>query len=144
MEECQRESFRRNHPNELSDIPLSLQEHLFDMYFSNFQVILQIVPEQAFREQWRIGHGPAYSKSLCLALLGAGARYSPMKDALNPYRLPEGNSKFKERSKALLESEIRHPTICTVQTLLILAEQEASGGNEMSGSMYSGKEDINS
>ena len=139
MEDHLNENLQNRFQDELSDIPLFLQEHLLDMYFGNFQIILKIVPEQAFREQRRIGCGPAYSKSLCLALLGTGARFSPMKDSLKPFQLPEGNNVFMKRSKALLESEVRHATICTVQTLLILADLEAYRGRDLTGSMLSGK-----
>lgn len=125
--------------DELADIPLSLQEHLLDMYFSNFQMALKIVPEQVFREQKRMGQGPAYAVSLCLAMLAYGAQYSPMKDAVKPFVLPDGNTVFMERAKALLESGLRNATITTVQVLLILGDLEASRGKELSGSMYSSK-----
>ena len=121
----------------LEDISLHLQDHLLDMYFRNYQVMLKLVPEAAFREQKRIGRGPAYSVSLFLSILAGGVRYSNSPDALAKFLLPDGNTVFTERAKALLEKELRTPTITTVQSLLILAEIETARGKEMTGSMYS-------
>jgi Fungal specific transcription factor domain len=116
----------------ISESP-ELKDHLLDMYFQHFQILLKIVDEETFRA----AANP--QESLMLAMLAAGARFSNDPRLAGHYTTRNGESVFMRRSKALLESEVQHADITTVQALLILGELETSVGNEMSGCMYSGK-----
>lgn len=119
-----------------SSIPESLIDQLLDLYFQHYQTFLQIVDEKTFRAS-RASPG-TLRESLLYAMMAAGARFSPNPALKYQFTTRSGESVFARRSKALLESEIRHADMMTVQALLILGELETSAGNEMSGCMYSG------
>lgn len=121
-----------------SDIPEAVVDYLIDLYFRRFQILMEIVPEKDFMEQMRLGSGPAYRESLLLAVLAAGYRYSTQNEHTAPYMLPNGDNVFVQRATNLLESELRHSNITTVQALLILGELQTSAGNDMTGCSLAG------
>ncbi|KAB5528787.1 hypothetical protein GE09DRAFT_396062 [Coniochaeta sp. 2T2.1] len=116
--------------------PDSVVDHLLNLYFHQFQSMLKIVDEDAFNAAKLAQSGPAYRESLLLAMLAAGSRFSDDPVIRRRYFTRSGESVFVQRSKALLESEVRHADITTVQALVILGEMETSVGNDMSGCMY--------
>lgn len=123
-----------------SSITESLVDQLLDLYFRHFQTFLQIVDEKTFRTSRaaRPQSPGALRESLLYAMMAAGARFFPNPALKYQFTTRSGDCLFARRSKALLESEIGHADMMTVQALLILGELETSAGNEMSGCMYSG------
>jgi hypothetical protein len=99
---------------------------------------MKMVPEFEFRRHQKAGNGPTYRDPLLLAMLAAGLRYCSTTTINEQYVLPVGESIFAQRSKALLESELRQADITTVQALLILGELETSAGNELTACLYAG------
>ncbi|CAK7203590.1 Transcriptional activator of fatty acid utilization [Sporothrix eucalyptigena] len=125
-----------NSPVSPSTVPDTLVDELLDLYFTQFQTMLKIVDQPTFQQART---ADTCRESLVLAMMAAGARFSTDSLLETQYRVrSSGETVFARRSKQLLESEVGHADIATVQALLILGELETSAGNDMSGCMYSG------
>jgi hypothetical protein len=73
----------------------------------------------------------------CRCALGAvyAPKYHPELVTF-PRSLPEF---FGDRARALLECEFEHPTLSTIQSLVIVSNHEASRTRDIRGWLYSGK-----
>lgn len=121
---------------DLTQIPRETISHLLTLYFRRHQLLFKLVPEAAFYRDLAAGHGPSCTPSLFCAMLAAGLRYS---DKAEPFLLPNGQGDvFSNRSKELLETELRHADKRTVLTLLIVGELEGARGNDMTAYLYGG------
>lgn len=119
---------------DLTQIPREMVSHLLTLYFRRHQLLFKLVPEAAFYRDLAAGQGPSYTPSLLCAMLAAGLRYS---DKAEPFLLANGQGDvFSQRSKELLETELKHADMRTVVTLLISGELETARGNDMTAYLY--------
>ncbi|CAI7621755.1 unnamed protein product [Penicillium glandicola] len=123
-------------------VPLSLEEHLLNLYFTWQDPSFHVVDREMFdkgRMAWDAqAETPFYSEALCYAMCSLGAafetRYHPSFVTF-PKSLGEF---FGDRAKKLLEIELDSPCVATVQALVILSSHEIGVGSDTRGWLYSG------
>ncbi|CRG83993.1 Nitrogen assimilation transcription factor nit-4 [Talaromyces islandicus] len=125
------------------EIPIDLEEHLVNLYFSWHNPACRIVDRKRYEAAKEVSHSetdpsPFYSESLRNAICAIGAsfetRYHPTFVTF-PRSLMDF---FGDRAKALLEIELDHPSLATVQTLVILSSHEIGRKRDARGWLYSG------
>ncbi|KAJ5964198.1 transcriptional regulator family: Fungal Specific TF [Penicillium vulpinum] len=123
-------------------VPLSLEEHLLNLYFTWQDPSFHVVDREMF-EKGKTGwdgkeETPFYSEALCYAMCSLGAvfetRYHPSFVTF-PKSLGEF---FGDRAKEILEIELDSPSVATVQALVILSSHEIGIGSDTRGWLYSG------
>ncbi|KAJ5448256.1 Transcription factor [Penicillium cf. griseofulvum] len=125
-----------------SQVPLSLEEHLLNLYFTWQDPSFHVVDREMFERGKTAWYGkeetPFYSEALCYAMCSLGAafetRYHPSFVTF-PKSLGEF---FGDRAKELLEVELDSPCVATVQALVILSSHEIGVGSDTRGWLYSG------
>ncbi|KAJ5821553.1 uncharacterized protein N7525_010837 [Penicillium rubens] len=125
-----------------SQVPLSLEEHLLNLYFAWQDPSFHVVDRELFEKGKAAWNGkeetPFYSEALCYAMCSLGAafetRYHPSFVTF-PKSLGEF---FGDRAKELLEIELDSPCVATVQALVILSSHEIGVGSDTRGWLYSG------
>ncbi|KAJ5285519.1 hypothetical protein N7524_000825 [Penicillium chrysogenum] len=123
-------------------VPLSLEEHLLNLYFAWQDPSFHVVDRELFEKGKAAWNGkeetPFYSEALCYAMCSLGAafetRYHPSFVTF-PKSLGEF---FGDRAKELLEIELDSPCVATVQALVILSSHEIGVGSDTRGWLYSG------
>ncbi|KGO47086.1 Transcription factor, fungi [Penicillium expansum] len=123
-------------------VPLSLEEHLLNLYFTWQDPSFHVVDREMFEKGKIAWDGkeetPFYSEALCYAMCSLGAafetRYHPS-FVTYPKSLGEF---FGDRAKELLEIELDSPCVSTVQALVILSSHEIGVGSDTRGWLYSG------
>ncbi|KAL5343017.1 fungal-specific transcription factor domain-containing protein [Aspergillus crustosus] len=123
-------------------VPLALEEHLINLYFSwqdpSFHVVDRKLYQEAMAKRYDLADTPYYSESLRNAMCALGAsfetRYHPSFVTF-PKSLVDF---FADRGKALVEAELDCPCVATVQALVILSSLEVGSGREVRGWLYSG------
>ncbi|KAJ5509544.1 hypothetical protein N7527_011687, partial [Penicillium freii] len=123
-------------------VPISLKEHLLNLYFTWQDPSFHVVDREMFEKGKIAWDGrevtPFYSEALCYAMCSLGAafetRYHPSFVTF-PKSLGEF---FGDRVKELLEIELDSPCVATVQALVILSSHEIGVGSDTRGWLYSG------
>lgn len=132
---------------EASPEPGPIVTHLLDLFWKWQSCHLLVIDRAIFlrhRRLWdeRGGNGDRnfYTPCLLYAILSMASMISPDEGVRN-YSCPSGGiagEKFAKRSRALLELEMEHPTIATVQTALILGSRYGAMVENSLGWTYSG------
>ncbi|KAH7140494.1 putative fungal-specific transcription factor [Dactylonectria estremocensis] len=117
-----------------------LVQHLINLYFAWHDPSLHVVDRVAFEharaEYQQLGSDRClYSEALANAMCAVGAGLETVNH--QDYPTPLGEF-FASRSKALLEFELDHPKIATVQALAILSCYEAAQTRDSRGWLFSG------
>ncbi|KAE8423557.1 hypothetical protein BDV36DRAFT_279086 [Aspergillus pseudocaelatus] len=124
------------------DVPIVLEEHLVNLYFSWHNPSLHLVDRRLYEAAKPKCHdvldnSPFYSEALKYAMCCLGAasdsRFSPAFTTF-PKTLA---GFFRDRARHILEADLDHPTVSTVQTLVILSSHEIGNLNDSRGSLYS-------
>ncbi|KAM5380319.1 hypothetical protein ACJZ2D_003421 [Fusarium nematophilum] len=117
-----------------------LVQHLVNLYFAWHDPSLHVVDRIAFehaRAQYQhdCSDTSLYSEVLVNAMCAVGAGLEPVNHQGYPAPLGEF---FASRAKALLDLELDHPKIATVQALAILSCYEAAQTRDSRGWLFSG------
>ncbi|KAJ6071138.1 hypothetical protein N7499_009152 [Penicillium canescens] len=125
------------------DVDKDLENHLLELYFTWQNPSLYLVDSERFwkaRKEY-IHNGLVssyYSQSLVEAMCALGAAYAPKYHpelVTFPRSLPEF---FGDRARVLLECEFEHPSLSTIQSLVLVSNHEASRTRDTRGWLYSG------
>ncbi|RAK97283.1 uncharacterized protein BO80DRAFT_389884, partial [Aspergillus ibericus CBS 121593] len=124
-----------------NEIPASLQNHLIDLYFTWDQPWYPIVDETLFRESMNNG-GWYWTPLLHYSILALGSRYS---DSLEVRLVPDDPNSagqgFLTQAKDLLQSEMEHPTLVTIQALGVIGLVYIAIGKDAAGWLHHGMAD---
>ncbi|KAF2014566.1 hypothetical protein BU24DRAFT_216585 [Aaosphaeria arxii CBS 175.79] len=123
----------------IDDFVLSkVKEELIDLYFHWEQPWLQLVDEKLFRKSLQT-NGRYSSPLLVCCILAVASRYSDEADARSDPDDPStAGIVYAEAAEAMLQAEIKNPSITTVQSLGILGLYFIGIGSESIGWLYNG------
>ncbi|KAJ5091159.1 hypothetical protein NUU61_006029 [Penicillium alfredii] len=124
------------------EVPMGLEEHLINLYFSwqdpSFHVVDREMYEEAKAKRHKMEDTPFFSGALRNAMCALGSafetRFHPT-FVTYPKTLVDF---FGDRAKSLLESELDYPCVATVQAMVILSSHEIGNGKDARGWLYSG------
>ncbi|KAJ3543095.1 hypothetical protein NM208_g3760 [Fusarium decemcellulare] len=117
-----------------------LTHHLINLYFAWHDPSLHVVDRVSFEHARAEYHengtdSSLYSEVLINAMCAVGAGFGTRNHPDYPAPLGEF---FANRAKALLDLEIDHPKVATVQSLAILSSYEAAQTRDSRGWLFSG------
>ncbi|KAF9875673.1 fungal specific transcription factor [Colletotrichum karsti] len=117
-----------------------LIDHLLDLFFTWHNPSLYTVDRQLFdkaRKEYEDGNKdtPFFSPFLLNSICAVGAAFESRKHANLPNPLSE---LFASRATTLLDIELEHPKIATVQALAVLSSHEAAFTRDTQGWLFSG------
>lgn len=117
-------------------------EHIFELYWSNFDCILDFVDREAFYQAWQEGDPQYYSHPLHVAILAVGLRYC---DAARPdlkplIAGPTNESRLLVAARRLVERDLESAKgLPPIQALLLIGDAEAAIGSYQTAWMYIGR-----
>jgi hypothetical protein len=116
--------------------PKDLSEHLLDLYFSNFYVLLPIVHKKSFMQSWNKNQVPHL---LLNAIYAVASRVSSDPRVRADLSKPEtAGDVFFERARLLLDLEWDSFKLYTVQSLLLMSSHQNGALKTTRGWLYSG------
>jgi len=121
-------------------IPLDLQLHLLDLFWTWQNTWQYVVHKRAFMSEFDVGARGRYcTPLLLLAILSLSSRYSDWPEArTDPQDSNTAGEAFVQQAKQLLFHEIETPTVPTVQAAVLLALREYAVNAETSAWVYIG------
>jgi hypothetical protein len=121
-------------------IPLDLQLHLLDLFWTWQNTWQYVVHKRAFMSEFDAGTRGRYcTPLLLLAILSLSSRYSDWPEARTDPQDPNtAGEAFANQAKELLFREIETPTVPTVQAAVLLALREYAVNAETSAWVYIG------
>jgi hypothetical protein len=121
-------------------IPLDLQLHLLDLFWTWQNTWQYVVHKRAFVSEFDAGTRGRYcTPLLLLAILSLSSRYSDWPEAhTDPQDPNTAGEAFANQAKELLFHEIETPTVPTVQATVLLALREYAVNAETSAWVYIG------
>ncbi len=126
------------------DIPKPLQDYLLDMYWTYQHTVLQVIHKEAFLHDMRSGQCRYFSKALLYSIFACAARISDIPEvraltfSTSEGTEREGSYLFK-KAIVLLEEELEHAGITTIQSLQLLSVIYCAQGADTKGWMESGR-----
>ncbi|KFZ06321.1 hypothetical protein V501_07523 [Pseudogymnoascus sp. VKM F-4519 (FW-2642)] len=122
----------------LQDIPLVTREHLLDVFWSQYNVVMRVVHREAFQQGKSSRNTQVYSEFLEICMLAMGARfYEPSEPGYS-----RATSQLTERALSSVANLVADYTLeasrglPTAQGLLILADINIGNGNTSVGRYY--------
>ncbi|KAM0275984.1 hypothetical protein ACHAQH_007202 [Verticillium albo-atrum] len=115
-----------------------LQSHLVDLYFTWDNPWHQVLDERRFRQDMK-RNGKCFSPLLLNSVLAMGSRYSDRVDVRSDPA--DGNTAGKPYlnvAEKLLQHELQHPRITTIQSLTILGVLYVAMGKDACGYLHQG------
>ncbi|CAI7632081.1 unnamed protein product [Penicillium pancosmium] len=142
LDSCEANSSPPYHSEPEGEVPIALERHLLDLYFSwqdpSFHVVDRSIYEEAKAKCNSLEATPFYSEALRNSMCALGSafecRYHPTMITF-PKTLVEF---FGDRAKSILETELESPSVATIQALVILSFHEIGNGKDTRGWLYSG------
>ncbi|EEU48974.1 uncharacterized protein NECHADRAFT_75680 [Fusarium vanettenii 77-13-4] len=123
---------------DVPELPTHLVDHLVETYFEWEQPWFQVVDRKLFFESRRDG-GRYFSSLLLYCILAIASRYSPLEqvrtDAQDTNTAGLG---FLQQAEALLQVDLKWPSITTIQSLTIMAIMYVAIGSDASGWLHHG------
>lgn len=121
------------YPNNSDSLLLTTLEcHLIQMYFTWQHPVFHLFSRDKFLRDLEGRSGPCFSPMLLAAVLSVGCHFSDLVDD----RTGDG---YFYQAKKHLEYEIEHPSLTTVQALVLMGTREAGCGRERgTGWLYGG------
>jgi hypothetical protein len=123
----------------MESLSKSAIDYLVGLFFTRGMMMLKFISPRQFLSEGGVDSillNRRPPSSLLLAIIAAALRYATRADVLDVCFDGDGNNVPAALAKKLLERELLHAKMSTVQALLILCEVETSSNNMMSGYMY--------
>lgn len=125
------------------DIPARLQEYLLDQYWKYQHTVLQVIHKEAFLHDMRSGQCRYFSKALLYAIFACAARISDIPDVRaltfsTDKGSDRGESYLFKKATVLVEEELEHARITTIQALQLLSVIHCSQSADTKGWIESG------
>ena len=133
----------KNDDHSNNDIPPRLQEYLLNQYWKYQHTVLQVIHKEAFLHDMRTGQCRYFSKALLYSIFACAARISDIPDvrALTT-STAEGTDREEsyliKKATVLLEEELEHAGITTIQSLQLLSVIHCVRSADTKGWMESG------
>lgn len=127
----------------IRSIPKTTHDYLMQLYWTNYNSVLQVVHQEAFENGRDTSRWTFYGGFLHICLLAVGFRYADnSRPDLKPFvsggRNPENSFHTEARQLAKCELETTGG-LTSIQALLLLADLEGTSGRDNNGWMYAGK-----
>lgn len=126
-----------------TDIPPRLQEYLLDQYWKYQHTVLQVIHKEAFLHDMISGQCRYFSKALLYSIFACAARISDIPD-VRALTVSTGDSSGRgesylfKKAIALVEEELEHAGITTIQSLQLLGVIHCCQSADTKGWMESG------
>lgn len=105
----------------LPKLPCELIDELIELYFEWEQPWFQVVNEAIFRESRKQG-GRYFTPLLLCCIIALASRYSDRPELRsNPQDPNTAGLAFLEHAEKLLQSELKYPSVTTIQALALMA-----------------------
>lgn len=126
-----------------SRIPPETQQQLLDWYWTYHHPVLQVVHKKSFIDGMATGRTQYFSELLLCCIFACGARISDRPE-FRSLSLVANDTEEDEVpalvkiATALLEIEMKRPSVTTIQSLLLLSVIDCASSNDTRGWLYTG------
>ncbi|KAF7553674.1 hypothetical protein G7Z17_g3452 [Cylindrodendrum hubeiense] len=125
------------------EVPIELEDHLENLYFSWQDPALHVVDRDMFEEakiNWRLNQEetPYYSEALQNSICSLGAAFESRHHPTFVTFPKSLSDFFADRAKALLEIELDSPSLATIQAMIMLSGHDISSKRDSRGWLYIG------
>ncbi|KAL3462317.1 fungal-specific transcription factor domain-containing protein [Aspergillus heterothallicus] len=115
-----------------------LVEHLLGLYFQWEEPWQQVVNERMFRHSMQT-NGRYFSPLLLNSILAMGSRYSDRIETRSDLGAPSTTGQiFLETAEELLQSDLKSPSLTTIQSLAVMAVTYVATGSDEAGWLHHG------
>ena len=123
----------------IRQLPLDTQNYLLELYWNNYNTVIEVVPQEAFLEGYKRGSGEYYSVFLHIVILAMGIRFADKsRPDIGLLMTSTYESILLTTARQLIELALEGGGLSAIQGFLLLADLECGCGRDVVGWMYSG------
>jgi hypothetical protein len=124
----------------IKQLPLDTHHYLLDLFWKNYNMVIEVVPQEPFLEGYKQGGGQYYSVFLHLIILAMGVRFADKsRSDIGKLMLSRYDSTLHNMAKQLIEPALESGGLSVIQGFLLLSDLDTACGKDIVGWMHGGK-----